>query len=297
MLLVTIAVVAVVGATIAVIVDRRLQAQKKSEQQEKDTAQKQEKQAESGSMLQYVTNVRNRLLGNKQETAKKFQTWADANIEDSDLKAWLTGLSPEAASALVDQLADFCANLGFELPWLIDEQMDKDPEINQEATAVVTSYCRACWRAAQSYNDFELFKVIGEIEHSPFARKNQELARRLFGELVKREMAASVPPELFLASEKERQEHMATAIKQAAETNRDKFKTVLKDVLAVQEASASQPEEAAEKKDAEGEEPARQRRFFAFGSKGKGNNQAAETDGNAAGAEPAGSTATEPSVS
>jgi hypothetical protein len=301
MTLVTIAVIAVLGATVALVVDRRMQAQKKAEKQDatqqeqgEDNQQDQEK---SGGVVQYVTSVRNRLFGSKQERARKFQTWAEAHIEDADLKAWLTGLSPEAASALADQLADFCVNLGFELQWLLDGNMDHDQEIKQEATAVVTAYCRACWRAAQNYNDFELFKVLREIEQSPFSRKNQDLARQVFGELVKREMAASVPPDLFLASEKERQEHMASAIKQSAETERDKFKTVLKDVLAVQEAGDGQPEAASEKDAEKTEEDAsRQRRFFAFG-KGKNKDQATG-DNNAAGDEHvSGSPATEPSAS
>ncbi len=300
MMTVSLAIAAVIGATIAIFVDRNIQARKKAAQIEAVETETATAQAEpqSGNLFQYVTSIRNRLTGNKAEVAKKFQNWAETNIEDAQLKAWLMGLSPEAAGALVEQLADFCFNLGFELEWLLEDTMSRDPEIKQEAVAVVTSYCRACWSAAQSYTDFELFKLLQEVEQAPFTRKHRDLSRRLFGELVNREMAASVPAELFLASEKEREEHMTKAIQQAAETNRDGFKTVLKDVLAAQAqeapASTNGASQSASSEEKPAEEPEKPRRFSGFGGKGKGASAAASST--EAETQP-GSPAVEPSAS
>jgi hypothetical protein len=289
MVTVTLAVAAVIGATIAIFVDRGIQARKKAAQAE--TVQE---QSQKGHLLQPVFNLRNRLIGKNHEQAKKFQAWVDAHIDDIELKAWLTGLSPQAASALSEQLADFCVNLGFELNWLLDDNLSQDPEIEQEALAVVTAYCRACWHAAQSYTDFELFKLLQDMKQAPFARKHRDLGRNLFGELVKREMAASVPPELFLASEKERQEHMTRAIQQAAEANRDRFKAVLKDVLLMQKAHTDQQAD----KQAEGE-PAKKRQLFSFGkgSKEQEQGQAAPTTINTAAESAPGSATAGPSSS
>lgn len=242
---VTIAGAAVAGT--AIFADRKIQERNKmvkmAETQEaikeSTTGEAEQDQGPTGPLARYAANVRSRLTRNKQETAKKFQTWADATIEDDQLRTWLTRLSPEAISALTEQLADFCVNLGFELPWLLDGSLDRDPEIKQGAVAVVSSYCQACWNAAQSYANYELFKLLLEIEHEPFMRKHHDLGRRLFAELVKREMADAAPPELFMASEKERQTHMTKAIQQAAESNREMFKAVLKDVLVAQATVAS----------------------------------------------------------
>lgn len=245
MTLVYLAFAAVIGAIIAVFVDRGIQARKAKKKAEESEVVATIEQVEAqtpqqpAQFMQVVSNVRNRLTGNKQEKAKKFQVWVESSIEDAELKTWLLGLSPEAAAALAEQLAEFCYNLGFELPWLLDGKMAHDPEIQQEAIAVVTAYCRACWNAARNYSDFELFKLLQEIEQSPFTRKHRDLSRRLFGELVNREMAASVPAELFLASEKEREEHMTQAIRQAAETDRTGFKAILRDVLATQAQEAA----------------------------------------------------------
>lgn len=295
------AIAAVIVATLAIFADRTIQARKKQDAAEPEPEQ--DSKSKTDRATTYVKAIRNRLTGNKQEKAHTFQTWAEANIEDAQLKAWLTGLSTDAASALADQLDDFCASLGFELRWLLDGTMSRDPDIQQEAIAVVADYCRACWHAAQGYNDFETFKVLQDMEQAPFTRKRRDLARRLFGELVKREMASSVPPDLFLASEKEREEHMAKAIQYAAEEYRDRFKTVLKEVVAAEEAGttdtngASQPASTETQTD---EDSSKQRRGVSLGGfgKGKSKSQSASAEPTTPDAEPASGTAkTEPSAS
>ncbi|NJP04565.1 MAG: hypothetical protein HC837_02490 [Chloroflexaceae bacterium] len=240
--LIIIAVVAVLASTLAIFIDRRNQGKKKelpvtAEEQattETTDATVEETEASSGKSgpLGRISSWSQRVTkGSKTLLAEQFQSWAGTNIDDVQLKNWLTELSPKANKALTEQLNDFCANLGFELSWLLDDTLEKDPEIEREARQVVIAYCTACWHAAQSYNDFELFKTMQEIEKQAFTREHKSLSRRLFTELVKRDMAASVPAELFVASEKERQEHMANAIRQAAETDREAFKAVLKEVM------------------------------------------------------------------
>jgi len=124
---------------------------------------------------------------------------------------------------------------------------------------MVISYCTACWQAAQGYTDFELFKVIDEVEQNPFSRKTRTISSKLFANLVKEELAPSVPAELFVSDEKERQAHMTQAIQQVAANNRDAFKRVLRDVLdeevdvakhasAIQESPVSEPAEEEKKK-------------------------------------------------
>lgn len=278
MVTLTLAIAAVIGATIAIFVDRNIQAKKKlAKEQEKEpqaaSAEAVEPEAgkaagQPGRVSQYVTSVRHRLMGNKQEIGKKLQALINANVDDAELQAWMNDLSPEAATALAEQLADFCFTLGMELHWLFADSLERDPEIKKAAIAVVIAYCEACWRGAQGYRDFELFKLIQELEQAPFARKRQDLSRRLFTELVARDMAASVPTALFLASEKERQEHMATAIQQAATGDREAFKTTLKDVLAAQETAAEAEAEPHQLPAEQAEAAAtKQRRFFGKKSK------------------------------
>jgi hypothetical protein len=282
--LIVTAVAAVVGATIAIFVDRNIQNKKRlaktvgvkdqKDQTGEATSTETAPEEAQPSFMDRVTNWRKILTGNKQEVARKFQAWAENNIADAELKAWLLGLSPEAASALAEQLADFCANLGFELPWLLENSLKNDPEIEQEAISVVTAYCQSCKNAAQNNTDFELFKVLQKMENAPFARQHQDLSRQLFAELVKREMAPSVPAELFLASEKERQEHMTKAIQQAAQTNRDQFKRVLREVMAAEATSTSATPEAAQAAtegadDKQADESSKKRPFFAGGGRSK----------------------------
>lgn len=244
------ATVLVVAAFAAIVVDRQIQVRRartitaKEEAEQTAEAPKTPEEKNRPRLLGGLLDWRKRLGKDKKEQAERFQTWAATNISDTGLRAWLTGLSPEAASALTEQLAEFCINLGFELDWVLTDQLAKDPEIAQHARSVIEAYCLACWRAAQGYNEFETFKTIQDILQAPFARERQELSQRLFAELVKHNMAPSVPAELFVAAEKERQEHMAQAIQQAAETNREGFKQALKDASRVEVEASAQPADA-----------------------------------------------------
>lgn len=236
--LVIIAAVAVVVSSLAVYIDRRLQARKGDtpaiEETPKPKVSETEEAPPKKNRWEAVTNWRNRLTmtNGRKELGGQFQAWVTSHVGDEQLRDWIAGLSPEASKALMEELSDFCNNLGFELRWLFDDTLQQDPEIDREAQSVVIAYCTACWHAAKSHDDFELFKMVQQVTEQPFVRKHQALSRRLFAELVKRDVAPPIPAELFVADEKERQEHMARAITQAVKNDRKTFKLLLKEAMA-----------------------------------------------------------------
>lgn len=250
MTLIIIAVIAVVVATIAIYYDRRAQERKQiaSPQDQKSveakTTEGGEAAPQKSNVMENMTGWVRRLTGNRQVESRRFQEWADANIKNHDLKEWIVNLSPEAAQALTEQVAEFCVNLGFELEWLLEGRLAQDPEIEAGAREVVVSYCSACWRATQEFADFELFKTMRAIEQNPFDRAHHGISRKLFAELVKADLAPSVPAELFVASERERQEHMTQAIRQASTSDREAFKRALRNAIIAEHEPAANPKDA-----------------------------------------------------
>lgn len=243
------AAVAVVVATLSIFVDRRIRANKeKAIVQPIDVEVTEEEQSgtngEPKDKKGLLTDLKSRFSTNKQEHAEHFQQWISTNIENETLKQWLLALSPDAIRALTMQLNEFCSDLNCELSWLFENRLENDPEIERMLRDMVVSYCTACWHASQGYTDFELFKVIDEVEQNPFSRKNRDMSTKLFANLVKEDLAPSIPTELFMSSEKERQSHMSQAIHQAATSNRDAFKRVLRDVLS-EELDTSKQEKVA----------------------------------------------------
>lgn len=264
--LVIVAVVAIIASTIAVFVDRQLQLSKtrrKDDTREQDSVAEQT-DAEAGDeepiqqdFWSRFTNWRQRVTNSKQQRAEQFQAWAGVNVADPAIAHWIGDLSPEAIKALTTQLDDFCASLGFELDWLLDDTLAQDPEVATATTAVVQSYCTACWHAAQNYASFERFKVLQKLLQQPQTREYQDLNRRLFAELVKRDMTPGVPADLFVAAEKERQEHMASVIRANATENRAAFKQVLQAVM--EPDSQPAPHAAPHDPAADGDAPAEHR--------------------------------------
>lgn len=183
--------------------------------------------------------------GSQVNVGQQFQTWATGNFSDPALRAWIGILSKEQIAALTEQLSLFCTNLGFELIWLADGQIGKDPALEPAVKEVVESYCRACWRATQVQGDLELLKILMAIETGPFSKEQQALSQKLFAELVKQGMAPPVSPELFVAPEKERQAVMMEAIRTAADTNRTAFNQVLKAVITMEATPAAPAAEEA----------------------------------------------------
>jgi hypothetical protein len=235
MTLIIFAAGAVVVATLAIFADRHLLKNKQQaieepvEQTEPKKVEQTEPETKEKTPL--LPDWKKYLPGNKKDVVVPFQKWVSDNVELEPLKQWLVSLSPDAIQALSLQLSGFCSELNCELSWVTEKRMEQDPEIEHMVRDMVISYCTACWCASQGYADFELFKVIDDLEKNPFTKKNRLISSKVFTNLVKEGLAPSVPADLFMSNEKERQAHMAQAIQQAATSDRDSFKRVLRDVL------------------------------------------------------------------
>lgn len=208
---------------------------------EKEEAAEPAPEAKTGyvsKMTSGFKGLRDRVMpGRQPELATQFQAWADEALKDQKaLKEWLTSFNAAESQSFTDQLAAFCADLNLDLGWLVQKKLDKDPDIEQAAKTVVLDYCQSCYQAAQAQADFKAFGTFQSMLQNP--KGYRALSQRLFTELVNQKLAKPVTPDLFLAPEGERQSHMMDAISQAADKDRQKFITTLKQILAEQESAA-----------------------------------------------------------
>jgi hypothetical protein len=168
-------------------------------------------------------------IGRRKKEAQRFREWvASLPGVPKAFTTWLEGLSPQEAETFAQRVASFGSGLKVNLAWLLDEQMDNDPELKQEVEKAMALYCQAYWKAAVAQDDVEAFATFQAWQEAP--GKHKELSQRLFARLAE-DGLVSAPSELYLASEKERQAHAVQAIRDFAEKDRPAFNAILKEEL------------------------------------------------------------------
>jgi len=173
---------------------------------------------------------------------EKLRVWSNTALtEDPTLKSWLNSLPDEALAGFTQHLGEFCNQLGFELAWLFDDQLDQQPELSHKLATVISDYSRACHTAVLVQPDIAIFKAYQAFTTSPYEKVNQELGKKIFTQLVERNLTPTIPANLFMATEHERQIYMVQAIRQAAEQEPVAFAQVLRNAIAALSAPAASP--------------------------------------------------------
>ncbi len=190
---------------------------------------------QAGRMYKGVRG-RMKLRRDKQGLATKFKQWAAGPaLEQTQLyndlpgaaknfNAWLSTLSPQDTEEFCDKIAHYCAALGFDLAWLVDDQLNALPQLKNAVQEAVTLYSITTWRAMQVETQVQTFKAYQQWLAHP--DKHRQVGQKLYGELA-RQGIITPPPELYLATEKERDAEAVRAIKQVAAEKPDMFTNVL----------------------------------------------------------------------
>ncbi len=229
--MITFIILVVAAITIAVIVEIILRRQ----QPDKTTALASVEEKMTTIFSQVVEEageIAGNIRGKKQpDLTEPFRAWATENVADEELKIWLTSLSEEGLKALTEQLANFCADLNLELAWLVEEELEQEPELKQAAQEIVIRYCLACRKAVQIQDELNIFKTFQDIVNNLSRKENQVVSQKLLTELHQQDLVPTATPELLLASNKQRREYVSQTIRQAANTDRQKFNAILQQVV------------------------------------------------------------------
>lgn len=142
--------------------------------------------------------------------------------------AWLGGLPDKELAQFTKQVVRFCASVNFNLAWLTDAQVSREPELKRAVEDAVLLYSLTTWRANNVQQDVKGFFAYQAWLAKP--NRHREFGQQLYAALV-HGGAVTIPAELYLASEKERQAQAAASIRKAAEEDRVAFQAALRQVI------------------------------------------------------------------
>ncbi|MCE7984929.1 MAG: hypothetical protein DYG89_27465 [Caldilinea sp. CFX5] len=158
------------------------------------------------------------LFGAKQpRLGAKFRQWmTPAFDKEPELRNWLAGLSDEQLDALTTHIDAFAQEMGFQLRWLLDQEMAQQPALAQSLTRVVADYCRACRHSVNLQEELAVYKTIRQYQQAPQTQPNRALGEALFGKLLEQGLTPVKVAEHLALPEKERRQQVAATIQQVA---------------------------------------------------------------------------------
>ena len=179
---------------------------------------------------------------NENNLAQQFNEWvAGAPLEKridplsrsaKGMKSWLASLEAEERDIFTKQVAAFTSDLNFELGWLVDQELENDPDLKQAMEEVVALYCLANFKALLLQDELRAFIILQAWQEEPTRKEYREFNQKLFTKLVEKGFAEAAPSDLLLAGEKEREKYAVQAIRQAYQENRKAFKAIAKEMMA-----------------------------------------------------------------
>ena len=167
-----------------------------------------------------LSTIQAKLFGTKQPAiAAKFRLWLAAAIgTEPALHHWLMALSDEQLDALAMHLERFTHEMGFELSWLLNQEVAQYPSLARALTTVVLDYCRACHHAVGLQEELEVYKALRSYVQNPNSAQNREFGQALFGKLLEQGLTSiKVADHLALPELQRRQQILETIIQVAME--------------------------------------------------------------------------------
>ena len=163
---------------------------------------------------------------------QQFRAWVDkAGAIETPVKEWLHTLSEPGLQAFTEHLNTFCADMGFELTWLVEQQFDQNPDLVRAVEKIVLPYCRACQQAAAAQEDLEAHKRLQAFERHPSHRKQQAFGQKLFAKLIQEGLTTASTADYLSASAHQQQQQTWQAIQDAVQKDSAAFNRVLKEVI------------------------------------------------------------------
>ncbi len=197
--------------------------------------------AKAGQMYQGLRG-RLRFRSHTHDLAQQFKQWVAEAAPGSRAElyntlpasadgfaAWLNGLSQKELEQFTKKVARFCESLNFNLAWLTDAQVGREPELKRAVEDTILLYSLTTWRADSVQQDVKGFLAYQAWQARP--NRHKAFGQQLLGSLIQ-SGAVTISPDQYLASEKERKAHATAAIRKIADENRDALRVALRQVVA-----------------------------------------------------------------
>lgn len=103
-------------------------------------------------------------------TPEAFVAWAANSLTlDAETAVWFNSLSVDHLAVLTQFIDEFCESMGFELNWLLNEELADKPDLENTLTTVVKHYLEACRLTFAVRDDLLAFNAPPEAEAAPRA--------------------------------------------------------------------------------------------------------------------------------
>lgn len=215
---------------LAVLVDRRQARKAAPKTQDASRTAEPAVAATATSVLTRLTQQWSQRFGRKPPFPDDpVREWlAAVFVENPAERVWFASLTPEQFKVLRSELTAFCAELGFDLIWLVEQASFKPAALEETGKTIVTHYCRAVRAAVLVHEDMQALQRYQAFLTNPTSKENLAFGQQLYTHLVDAKLAPAATPELLMAEEKERQRFAVAAIQAAAKANDKAFSALLK---------------------------------------------------------------------
>lgn len=196
--------------------------------------------AEASRIATYTTAVRTRLssvqssfFGPKPTpVAAQFRLWLASVLgAEPALHHWLMSLSDEQLDALSLHIGRFTQEMGFELNWLLNQEVGQQPTLAQALATVVLDYCRACHHAVGLQEELEVYKALRRYLEKPDSMQNRELGQALFGKILEQGLTSIKVADHLALPEPERRHQITETIKLLTVEKPAALQRIVKDML------------------------------------------------------------------
>ncbi|MCB0209099.1 MAG: hypothetical protein KDJ52_07210 [Anaerolineae bacterium] len=158
------------------------------------------------------------------DVAKRSALYKRLPEDAAEFAAWIDSLADDELNAFVSDLASVCRTHSFELGWLVDPQTPDN--LKRAIEDAVILHGLAAWKA----RDIQPLLAYKAWQAAPNKAENRAFAQKLYGKLA--EAGLVTPPStLILATDKERQEHVAATIEKAAAEKEATFMALVQETV------------------------------------------------------------------
>ena len=180
-----------------------------------------------------LSAVQANLLGAKPApVATQFRLWLAAALgTEPALHHWLMSLSDEQLNALAMHIERFTREMGFELSWLLNQEVTQQPALARALTTVVLDYCRACHHAVTLQEELEVYKALRAYQENPNSVQNREFGQALFGRLLEQGLISIKVADHLALPEPQRRQQIVDLISQVAAEKQATLQRIVKEMI------------------------------------------------------------------
>lgn len=180
-----------------------------------------------------LSGVQASLLGAKPApVATQFRLWLAAALgTEPALHHWLMNLSDEQLNALAMHIERFTREMGFELRWLLNQEVAQQPALARALTTVVLDYCRACHHAVTLQEELEVYKALRTYQENPNSTQNRAFGQALFGKLLEQGLVSIKVADHLALPEPQRRQQIVDLISQVAGEKQATLQRIVKEMI------------------------------------------------------------------